>query len=163
MASIRPFRTNSRANKKQIIVYLTPVQVEAAYAKAAAEDKTNTEVLGEAFNAVFVYYGRPAPVKLGHDRILRRASVTKAAVRSEVDSVMSRAGRVAYSAWYDTDIVNLVKTMAAEQHLNMQAFVEFGIAMVTGVSPAPAQPVERSTEPESSEQDVATLGSAPDS
>jgi hypothetical protein len=127
--------TNSRANKKQIIVYLTPDQVEAAYAKAASEDKTNTEVLGEAINAVFAYYGRAAPVKLGHDRIVRRAQVTQAAVRSEKTSVRSRAGRISYSAWYDTDIVRLVKTMASEQHLNMQSFVEFGVQMITGIDP----------------------------
>ena len=72
MKNVPGAKMRSRANKKQVMAYLSPGQAEAARIKASLEGKTVQEILGEAINAVFKHHKMPAPIQAGHGRIVRR-------------------------------------------------------------------------------------------
>ena len=129
----------SREGKKQVIAFLQPLQAEAAYAKAAKDDKTNQEVIGDALNAEFAFYGKPPPVPPGHFRIVRRTQ-KRAEVRSESTSASCRSGRVAYGGWFDEEIVAKLGRHASEFSLSVQAIIEHGLELITGVGPAVHDP-----------------------
>lgn len=128
----------SRHGKKQIIAFLWPNQAEAAYSKAQRDDKTNQEVIGEALNAVFASYGMPPPINSGHRRVVRRKK-SRAGVRNDTRGPSCRSGRVSYGGWFDEAVVGKVHKFASELGLSIQAIVERGLTMVTGIGPeAPA-------------------------
>lgn len=128
----------SRQGKKQIIAFLYPNQAEAAYGKAERDGKSNQEVIGEALNAVFTSYGMPPPINSGHRRVVRR-NKSRASVRNDTRGPSCRSGRVSYGGWFDEAVVAKVHAFAAELGLSIQAIVERGLTLVTGVSPeAPA-------------------------
>lgn len=124
----------SRQNKKQVIAFLRPNQAEAAYSKAAREDKTNQEVIGESLNAVFTHYGVTPPVPAGHRRIVRRATA-RAALRDEISGPRCRSGKVAYSGWFDDKIVKELHDLSSRFSISVQSIIELGIHLVTGVAP----------------------------
>ena len=123
-----------RQGKKQVIAYLEPNQAQAAYAKAARDSKTNQEIIGEALNAVFAFYGMPPPVPAGHRRIFRRATA-RALPRDEARVPRCRANRLSYGGWFDEDVVAKIQRLAAEFHLSIQVIIEHGLEMITGVAP----------------------------
>ena len=126
----------SREGKKQIIAFLRPSQAEAAYAKAARDDKTNQEVIGEALNAAFSFYGMPPPVPSGHRRIVRRIS-KRAGVRDSSKGPTCRAGRVSFGGWFDEDISAKVQKLASEFQVSVQSLIEHGLELATGVAVNP--------------------------
>jgi hypothetical protein len=128
-------RTSSppRQGQKQVLAFLWPNQAEAAYSKALREGKTNQEVMGEAINAVFAFHGVPPPVASGHRRVLRRIPTNRAAVRGGASVPGCRSGRVSYGGWFDRDVVEQVKAVVAEFGLSVQAMLEQGLELTTGV------------------------------
>lgn len=140
----------SRQGKKQVIAFLRPNQAQAAYDKAARDDKTNQEIIGEALNAVFAFYGMPPPVELGHRRIVRRGHA-KAGLRDDTRGPNCRAGRVSFGGWFDESVKARLQKLASEFQISEQSIIEHGLQLVTGVAPseveewavveAPAEPV----------------------
>lgn len=124
----------SRENKKQVIAFLRPNQIDAVYEKASRENKTNQELIGEALNAVFALHGMPPLIKSGHRRIVRR-SRGKARVREEGRGPGCRAGKQSLGGWFDMDIVDRLNTFSREMHISIQGIVEQGVEMITGVAP----------------------------
>lgn len=122
----------SRLGKKQIIAFLRPNQIKAAYRKAMDEEKTNQEIIAEALNAVFQEHSLPPLLPIGHFRIVRRKQ-GKARMRDNETGPNCRAGTHAYAAWFDEDIVIRLKQFAAREGLPVQDIVEQGIAIITGV------------------------------
>ena len=133
---MRGFKTTppSRQGKKQVIAFLWPNQAEAAYAKAARDDKTNQEVIGEALNAAFACHGLPPPVPAGHRRIVRRNSA-RAGVRDGCRDPLCRTGRVSFGGWFNEDVVSKVQALASQNGIPVQALVELGLKLITGVPP----------------------------
>jgi hypothetical protein len=125
----------SRLGKKQVIAFLQPAQAQAAYAKAARDDKTNQEIIGDALNAVFAHYGMPPPVQSGHSRIVRR-SANRASIRTDGDGPSCRSGRVSYGGWFDEEVVRKLARMASEHSVSVQSIIEHGLELVTGIAPA---------------------------
>lgn len=124
----------SRTGKKQMVAYLSPAQADAAKTKSRTDSKTVQEVLGEAVNAVFVFHKREAPLLAGHGRIVRRVN-GRAAVRSTDRNPACRSGRVAVGGWFPHEQVDVVTAFAAELGVSIQAFVEFGMRLVTDIKP----------------------------
>jgi hypothetical protein len=132
--------TPPRQGQKQVLAFLWPNQAEAAYAKALREGKTNQEVIGEAINAIFAYHGIPPVIASGHRRVLRRIPTNRAAVRDGTAVPGCRTGRVSYGGWFQEDIVEQVKTVVAECGLSVQAMLERGLELTTGVRGMPEMP-----------------------
>jgi hypothetical protein len=122
----------SRQGKKQVIAFLRPNQIKAVYDKAAAEDKTNQEIIGEALNAVFEEHGMPPLIKPGHHRIVRR-NRGKSRVREEGTGPGCRAGRQSLGGWFDEDIVVKLNRFSSETNQSVQTIVERGVALITGI------------------------------
>ena len=128
---------SSRQGKKQVIAFLHLPQAEAAYAKAARDDKSNEDVIGEAVNAVFAFYGMPPAVPPGHRRAVRR-TWARAKPRDPEKAPSCRAGRVSYGAWFDEAVVGKIQRLASEVGTSVQMIVEHGLELVTGTA-APAK------------------------
>lgn len=125
-------KTPSRENQKQVIAFLQTNQASAAYDKAAADDKTNQEVIGEAINAVFSFYGRIPPVQPGHQRIARRK--LRARLRIDGKGPSCRANRVSYGGWFDLATVGLLQALTSELNISVQDVIEHGLFLITGVA-----------------------------
>lgn len=124
----------SRQGKKQVIAFLRPNQIEAAVSKAERDHQTNQEVIGQALNAVFAKYGMPPLVITAHQRIVRR-NKSRAQVRNDTTGPGCRAGRQALSGWFDLSVVTELQRFSAEVGMSVQAIVEEGVRLVTGVAP----------------------------
>ncbi|MFC4236124.1 hypothetical protein ACFOY8_12925 [Thalassospira xianhensis] len=128
----------SRLNKKQIIAFLEPEQIEVITKKISQEGKTGQEVLGEAINAVFALHGMPPVIKYGHLRLVRRQK-SRAQSRAQSTAPSCRKGRVAFGGWFHKDTHAKIAAFAAELDLTFQTIVEKGISMITDPKPAEEQ------------------------
>ena len=124
----------SRVGKKQVVAFLSPAQAQAARDKAYAENKTVQEILGEAINAVFAHHEMDAPFRPGHGRIVRRVKGT-AAVRTRVGNPACRSGCISVGGWFAQGEVDELTRLAARLGASNQAFVQFGMRLITGVEP----------------------------
>ena len=127
-----PRPSPSRQGKMQVIAFLLPTQIQAAYAKATREEKTNQEIIAEALNAVFAEHGLPMPVPVEHRRIVRRGKGT-ARIRNEDTNPACRAGRQSYGGWFDQAIVAKLNKLSSELNISIQGVIERGVLLVTGV------------------------------
>jgi len=127
-----PRPSPSRQGKMQVIAFLLPTQIQAAYAKATREEKTNQEIIAEALNAVFAEHGLPMPVPVEHRRIVRRGKGT-ARIRNEDTNPACRAGRQSYGGWFDQAIVAKLNKISSELNISIQGIIERGVFLVTGV------------------------------
>jgi hypothetical protein len=129
------YRTaTSRLGKKQILAYIRPNQHQAAVLRVGREGKTNQEVVGEALNAVLVYFGQTPIFPAGHQRIVRRLQ-GRAKVKNILQGPECRSGRVGYGGWFDEDQVKVFGKFTQERSFSLQAALEFGIKLITDVSP----------------------------
>ena len=124
----------SRVGKKQVVAFLSPEQAEAARNKARLEGKTIQEILGEAINAVFASHGRTPPIAAGHGRIVRRVN-SIARVRTLDTNPACRSGRISVGGWFLQEEVDYLTLFAAELGASNQAFVQYGMGLVTDVKP----------------------------
>jgi hypothetical protein len=125
----------SRRGKKQIMAFLLPNQLRAAYAKALSEAKTNQEIIGEALNAIFVSNNMDPLIPPGHFRIVRRNRGQAEERQLGEGKPGCRAGRYAYGGWFEQAIVDRVVDFSATSGLSVQSLVEQGIELITLVTP----------------------------
>lgn len=132
---IGQYRTaTSRLGKKQILAYIRPNQHQAAILRVGREGKTNQEVVGEALNAVLVFFGRTPIFPAGHQRIIRRLQ-GRAKVKNIFQGPECRSGRVGYGGWFEEDHVKAFNAFIQENSFSLQAVLEFGIKLITDVPP----------------------------
>lgn len=127
-------RPRARIGKKQAIVFLRPRQASAAHQRAARTERTNQDVLCDAMNAVFTYYGVPTMAPPESNRAAR-SQQSKAAVRESSNSPACRTGRQSYAGWFPEADVDRFQRLCKENGFSMQSALEFGMALVTGVQP----------------------------
>jgi len=127
-------RPRARVGKKQMVVFLRPRQASAAHQRAAKTERTNQEVLCDAVNAVFTYYGVETMAPPETTRAAR-SQQSRAAIRESSNSPACRTGRQSYAGWFPEADVDRFQRLCKENGFSIQSALEFGLTLVTGVKP----------------------------
>ena len=127
-------KMNSRIGKKQVVAFLSPNQAKSIRDTAYAENKTVQEVLGDSINAVFIHHKLKPPFNTSTGRIIRRVN-GRASIRSLSKNPACRSGKVSVGGWFAQDEVDELTKFSARLGVSNQAFVQFGITLITDVEP----------------------------
>lgn len=117
----------SRANKRQVIVYLEVNADTAVKACAQRQGDTQQTFLAKAINHEFERRGLPAPLTVTKLRLfIRRNNTAKPRVHRA--TALSRRGRSSIAGWFAIPEVTRLNEVCAELGLTVQDIGEAGLS-----------------------------------
>lgn len=125
----------SRANKRQVIVYLEAEVDAAARACAQRTGDTLQTFLAKAINTEFEKRGLPAPLTATKLHVfVRRNNVAKPRTHKAV--ALSRRGRSSIAGWFAIPEVERLTEVCAELGLTVQEVGEAGLVALVAAETA---------------------------